>query len=209
MAALTYADYLNAAKKLNVEVAAIRAVADVESSGDGFDVMGNLKKRFEPSWFQRLAGRSASSYSEAYAINPTMAMQANSWGKFQVMGFNYKEAGYNSVTAMVNSYSKSEKNQLDSFVTLIKSWGLEDELRSRNWSAFAYRYNGPNYAQGGYHTKMADRYAKYAADPSQNLIFGYTASSLGLGFALLILIGGSGYLAYEKGLLKQFKFLRK
>ena len=61
MAALTYADYLNAAQQLNVEVAAIRAVADVESSGDGFDVMGNLKKRFEPSWFQRLAGRSASS----------------------------------------------------------------------------------------------------------------------------------------------------
>lgn len=203
MAALTYSDYLKAARSLHCEVAAIRAVADIESSGAGFDMFGNIKKRFESHLFLRETGQSANSYDTAYQINARAAIRSTSWGKFQVLGSNFKEAGYSSPEAMVANYRKSEQNQLDSFVRLIKAWGLTDELQNRQWAAFARRYNGPNYEAGGYHTKMADRYQKYALNPQQDLILGYSQNRL-LGSFLLVVVLGGGYYAYQKGYLQKW-----
>lgn len=203
MAALTYADYLKAARSLNCEVAAIRAVADVESSGSGFDMFSNIKKRFEAHLFLRETGQSASSYDTAYQINARAAIRSTSWGKFQVLGSNFKDAGYSSPEAMVANYKKSEQNQLDSFVRLIKAWGLTDELQNRQWAAFARAYNGPRYAENAYHTKMADRYQKYLADPKQDLILGYSQNSV-LGSVVLVVLIGGGYYAYQKGYLQKW-----
>lgn len=162
---LTLADYQCAALTLNCEAAAIMAVADVESSGNGFYTDGSLKKLFEPSWFRRLTGRTASSYSAAYKLDPSNAMKSTSWGKFQIMGFHFKELGFKSVEAMVAYFAVSEVNQLNGFVAFIRWKNLEDELRNHNWSGFAYLYNGENYAKLGYHTKMAAAYEKYKAEP--------------------------------------------
>lgn len=166
---LTFNDYQRAAKTLKCEVAAIRAVAQVESSGDGFDVFGNLKKRFEPAWFQRLSGKSATSYNAAYKLDPVNAMKATSWGKFQIMGFNHAIIGYASVEAMVEDFEKGEAEHLSGFVKFVQHNSLADELQRKDWKGFAYRYNGENYAVLGYHTKMAAAYAELVKDPEAGL----------------------------------------
>jgi hypothetical protein len=166
---LTYNDYLKAAKRLNCEVAVIRAVAEVESSGDGFDLFDNLKKRFEPNWFRRFTGKTVSSYNDAYAIDPINAMMATSWGKFQIMGFNHAICGFSSVENMVSAFSKGESSHLDAFVGFVISKSLSDELQRKNWKGFASRYNGPLYAENAYDVKMAKAYAKYLKDPSADL----------------------------------------
>ena len=163
---LTLADYQRAAQTLGCEVAAIMAVAFVESSGNGFDSAGRIKKRFEPAWFKRLSGKTASTYEQAYTIDKINAMMSTSWGKFQIMGFNHKIAAYATVEAMVAAFDKSEVAQLNGFIGFIKSKKLEDELRTKNWKAFAYTYNGSDYARLGYHTKMAEAYEDFKADPT-------------------------------------------
>lgn len=40
---------------------------------------------------------------------------------------------------------------------------MHQALRERNWSEFARRYNGPAYAEHGYHTRLARAYASEAA----------------------------------------------
>jgi hypothetical protein len=164
---LTLADYQRAALALKCEEAAIMAVADVESSGNGFYTDGSLKKLFEPSWFKRLSGgKTASTYSAAYKLDPTNAMKSTSWGKFQIMGFHYADLGFKSVEAMVAYFTVSEVNQLNGFIAFIRLKNLEDELRTHNWAGFAYLYNGENYAKLGYHTKIAEAYGKYKAEPA-------------------------------------------
>lgn len=163
---LTLADYQRAARILDCHVAAVMAVAQVESSGNGFYSNDTLKARFEPTWFTRLAKKTASTYAEAYKLDPTNAMKATSWGKFQIMGFNHKEAGYATVQAMVTAFSQSEANQLSGFIKFIQYKKLEDELRTLNWKGFAYIYNGEDYAVLGYHLKMADAYTKLIANPA-------------------------------------------
>lgn len=163
---LTLADYQRAALALNCEEAAIMAVAEVESSGNGFYTDGSLKKLFEPSWFKRLSTKTATNYSAAYQLDPANAMKSASWGKFQIMGFHYEDLGFKSVKAMVDYFAQSEVHQLNGFIAFIRLRNLEDELRTHNWPGFAYRYNGENYAKSGYHTKMAAAYAKYNANPA-------------------------------------------
>ena len=163
---LTLADYQRSARILGCKVAAIMAVASVESSGSGFYADGGLKKRFEAHWFKYYTGKSVSTYAQAYAISPKSAMLSTSWGKFQIMGFNHKIAGYATVQEMVNAFDQSEAAQLSGFIGFIQAKKLEDELRNLNWSGFAYTYNGEEYAKLGYHTKMAAAYAKFSIDPA-------------------------------------------
>lgn len=161
-------DYTDAAARLKCSVAAIRAVAETESNGAGIK-NGVLVKRFEPAVFEKRTGKTAANYDAAYKINPIEAMMSTSWGAFQVMGFNFKEAGYNSVQTMVAAYGQNEQNQISSFVTLILAWGLDDELRGLKWAAFAYRYNGPGYKANNYDGKMDTYYKKYLPDPLAGL----------------------------------------
>ena len=163
---LTLADYQRAAQTLGCKVAAIMAVASVESSGNGFYTDGSLKKKFEAHWFRYYTGKSVSTYTQAYAIDPKSAMLSTSWGKFQIMGFNHKIAGYTTVQAMVDAFNKNEQAHLSGFIGFIEAKKLEDELRNLNWTGFAYTYNGENYAKLGYHTKMAAAYAKFSTDPA-------------------------------------------
>ena len=51
---LTDADFARAAEALNVEVAAIRAVAEVEAAGAGFIADGRPAVLYEPHVFHRL-----------------------------------------------------------------------------------------------------------------------------------------------------------
>ncbi len=88
------------------------------------------------------------------------ALEAASWGMFQIMGFNYVACGFSSVQGFINTTLKSEGGQLKCFVNFILSNNLDDEIRDKRWADFARKYNGPGYRANRYDTKMAVAYKR-------------------------------------------------
>ena len=97
----------------------------------------------------------------AMTIDRKSAVQGTFWGMFQIGGFNWKLCGCNSIDEFVKKMSRSERDQLELFAAFIKSIGLDSALREKNWAKFARRYNGASYASRGYHTRMANAYARH------------------------------------------------
>lgn len=187
---LTEADYERAAAALGVTPAHIRTVAAVESAGEGFTDDGRPIVRFEPHWFQRLTGgrydASHPHLSHAYAkrrahrqpadqaerwrlqLDPALALdrdaavQASSWGMFQLMGFNHRRCGFLTPQAFLNAHWRSEGGQLDAAAAFIKSAGLADELQRRDWAGFAHGFNGPDFATNAYDRKLARSFASFS-----------------------------------------------
>lgn len=189
---LTEDDYVAAAKLLKCDVAAIKAVAEVESSGNGFLSDGRLKILFEGHQFYKFTkGEFAVSHpticykkwttqfytkganadirgagelarlEQAMALNRTAALMSASYGKFQIMGFNFAVAGFTNVEDFYNAMQISEGEQLSAFCNYIKNNAIDDELRSHNWAGFAFRYNGAGYRKNQYDTKLAKAHKKY------------------------------------------------
>lgn len=175
-APLTSADYERAAAAIGCTVAALRAVAEVESRG-GFLPDGRPKILYERHIFSRLTKRKFDAahpaianpkpggYSggraeydrlaRAIALDRDAALQSASWGAFQIMGFNHKAAGFPAVEAFVQAMVSGQSAQLDAFARFIKSNRLDDELIRRDWAGFARGYNGPDYAKNRYDIKLA------------------------------------------------------
>lgn len=101
-------------------------------------------------------------FTEAFELDPVAAMKSCSWGKFQLMGFNYEICGFDSVGAFVDAMKESEGRQLDAFVEFVIHSGLGDELRGHDWKGFARGYNGAGYKQNNYDTKLENAYAKFS-----------------------------------------------
>lgn len=179
---LCKADYEKAAEFLNCDVAAIKAVVQIEANGGGFFTDGRPKILFEAHWFDHFTkgkyreshpnissarwNRSlykggVAEYSRldaAKKLNNWAALMSASWGLGQVMGMNHKACGYSTVEFFVQDMYISEGKQLLAMCGFIKSKNLDDALRARNWSKFAYGYNGESYAAHAYHTKLASAY---------------------------------------------------
>jgi len=181
---LTEKDYKDAAKMLDAEVAAIKAVAEIESAGNGFLQSGEPKLLFERHIFSKrtgglfdgshpnvsnrvpggygTAGNQHKRLQEAVTLNRDAALMSASWGKFQIMGFNYALAGFNTLQEFVNAMYRSEREHLLAFVNYIKNVSLDDELREHRWADFARKYNGPEYRKNKYDTKLKGAYNKFA-----------------------------------------------
>ena len=181
------ADYHRAAERLDCEVAAVKAVAKVESRGGGFLADKRPKILFESRWFHKLTdGRFDQSHPEistptwvrnyrggageydrlaiALGLDREAALKAASWGMFQILGVNHGVAGVPEVEDFVKSQMESEGAHLDAFVGFVIGNRLDDELRDKRWADFARGYNGPGYRQNRYDEKMADAYADFAGD---------------------------------------------
>jgi len=164
---------------------AIKAVADIESAGEGFLSSGEPKILFEAHHFSRLT-RHRYDYThpnissltwnralykgglaehtrlaEAVLLDRTAALQSASWGKFQIMGFNAKRAGFKNVFHMVDEFETGEGKHLEGFVKYIKFTLLDDELKAKDWSGFARQYNGKLYYKNEYDKKLKEAYLKY------------------------------------------------
>ena len=103
-------------------------------------------------WSQLIAARK---------VNQDKANMGTFWGMFQIGGFNWKVCGCKDVDEFVERMSYSEFEQLELFATFIRNTGMLPYLREKNWAAFARKYNGASYAKRGYHTKMANAYARF------------------------------------------------
>ncbi len=87
------------------------------------------------------------------------ALLSCSWGMMQVMGFNYKAAGFDSVQKFINAMYESEYQQVRAGLNFMKSANCLDDLKACKWASFAKKYNGPNYAINHYDTDLAKLYA--------------------------------------------------
>lgn len=185
----TRADIIAAAARINVAPAQIKALSDVESPKGGFNPDGTPKILFERhkywqaltqrNWITKrnemfishpdVCNKSSGGYNVrpqyekleiAATLNWDAAHESASWGFGQVMGFNWKMLGYDSVRDFIEKMYTSEGAQLDAMCRYIKATGLDAALRRKDWAAFAKGYNGKDYQRNDYDKKMASAYAR-------------------------------------------------
>lgn len=187
MAQLSEQAYKTAAKTIGCDVAIIKAVDEVESSGKGI-IDGKPVILFEPHifWKQLKAvgitpkvsefcypvwgtkpypGGQAAQWArldKAAAIHRNAALLSCSWGRFQIMGFNHKTAGFPVLQSFINAMYKSEDVHLQAFVSYVINARLDDELKYKDWAGFARGYNGALYWKNNYDKKLKAAYLKYA-----------------------------------------------
>lgn len=99
---------------------------------------------------------------KASALNKRAALMSASWGRFQIMGFNFTHCGFTAVEDFVTAMKSGEPAQLAAFCEYIALTGLDDELREHRWPEFARRYNGADYAVNKYDVKLAKAWAQFA-----------------------------------------------
>jgi hypothetical protein len=178
-------DYIEAAFQLGCDPEAVKAVCAVEAPRGGFDANGRPVILFEGHIFHRYtkgkfdlshpmlshakwtrANYGSSQDAEharlaaATALDREAALMSASWGRFQIMGFNYTQCGFARLQDFINAMFASEKAQLDAFVEYLGNTYLDDELREHRWADFARKYNGPLYWKNQYDKKLEAAYVK-------------------------------------------------
>lgn len=98
---------------------------------------------------------------KASKISREAALQSASWGKFQILGNNWRMTGARTLQEFVNDMYRSEEDQLNGFVNYIIAAGLDDEMRYHDWKGFARGYNGPEYWRNSYDTKLEKAYKSF------------------------------------------------
>jgi hypothetical protein len=180
-------DLHTAAANLHCDTPAIQAVTTVEC-GPGGGFLGDGSKRpiilFEAFRFAEATGHrydsqypnissptsnwklykgGAAEYdrlAQAMVLSASAALLSTSWGMFQIMGSNYKTAGFDTVDDFVNAMAVSAGNQLEAFVKFCQDNGLSTFLAAHDWTHFALRYNGALYARNQYDTRLAAAYQR-------------------------------------------------
>lgn len=170
-------DIAELATYLNVSPYHIGAIIDVEAAGSGFLKNGLVKILFEAHWFSKLTSRifdnthpdistiewnrslykggeaEHSRLKQAMRLDKLAALESTSWGMFQIMGFNYKNCGYDSIISFVKD-QHTARGQLDAVAKFLKKTNLDKPLRKNDWTAFAKGYNGPKYYINKYDEKL-------------------------------------------------------
>ncbi len=160
-------------------------MTDVETGGSGFNSDKTSKMLYEAqvfgslthhkwdfshpnvssrAWDRALYGAAgAHQYArlaEAMKLDETAALEACSWGMFQILGLNHLRCGYPTVQAYVEAMVASEANQVAAFVKFIQAAHLDVYLKRHDWVRFALAYNGPGERANGYDVKLAAAYAR-------------------------------------------------
>lgn len=180
------------AVRIDVEPAALLAIAEVESAGRiSARIAGRDEPmiRFEGHYFDRRlpaakrdAARAAGLadpktgavknpasqaarwklLARAAAIDHKAAHESISWGLGQVMGAHWEWLGYDSVDALVAEARSGVGGQTALMARYIEKAGLAVAIRKRDWAAFARGYNGPDYERHGYDRKIAEAYRRHS-----------------------------------------------
>lgn len=104
----------------------------------------------------------------AMELDRAAALRSASWGAAQIMGFNHKLAGFDTVEAFVDAMKSGVRSHLMAFVAFVKNGGLAPALRQittvhASARPFARGYNGAAYAANSYDVKIARAFAKWSA----------------------------------------------
>ena len=183
-------DYIEAAKILGCEVAAVKAIKEVESGKSPFLNSGFPTLLFEAHVFYKQLGSATAAklqpshpgiickswnkslykggekevdrLREAWDISPKAASASASYGAFQIVGFNYGMCGYSGSLEFLGKQWLGEREQLMAFVKFIKASGIAPYLKTKNWAEVAKRYNGAGYKLNKYDLRLEQAYKKYA-----------------------------------------------
>ena len=183
-------------KETGLGIAEIRAVYETEAAGNIYIQDGRKKILYERHVFHKLTnGRyddtypdissskpytSYGTYSEQYnrfekakKLDEEAAFQSISYGAFQIMGYNYKDAGFNTAKdfgeTMFGATIDDMFGIFATFITAKTNRMTLNALIEHNWAEFARLYNGPDFKKNQYDTKMRDNYLKYEKDPYKGL----------------------------------------
>jgi len=188
--ALTADGLAAAAERLNVKLPEVWTVLSVETKGCGF-----LGDRRPPILFERhifskltngefdccdVSNPEAGGYgadganqynrlADAIGKNRGAALASASWGMPQIMGENFAAGGFGDVESMVAAMCESEDAQVAAFAAFLENNRLAAYLQAHDWTSLARRYNGPNYAENQYDTKLAAAFARLSAGPLPDL----------------------------------------
>jgi len=188
---LTIDDYKDMAHRLGCKTSALMAVGEVEAPFGGFLFDGRVRILFERHVFSKLTQHKYDSIASdvssqtpggykggaaewlrlerAAGLNisdnnlANIASESCSWGKFQLMGYNYDLVDCPDINNFITTMMSGEQGQLGLFGRFIRSTGLAKELQEQNWAKFALRYNGPRYQMNHYDSKLKFAEAKFAA----------------------------------------------
>ena len=175
---ITENEYKNLAKEFEISVSKVKSIDSVESNGEGFDpATGKIKIQFEPHYFKRISrllsglwisnkvdiqSKEWKAFNDAFAKNPTAAMESTSIGRMQVMGEHWKRLGFKDVNQMWDFAKDSEMNQLWLGLKFIETdKRLFEAVKIWDTKKVAYYYNGKNYWIKGYDKKLEAAESKY------------------------------------------------
>jgi hypothetical protein len=199
---LSERDLLDFAHRYGLELAAVKAVNQIESSGKGFLAFGKPRILFEghvfwkelskrdlqPSsflnsltqdvlyekWTKKYYRGGEGEYERmeraanisASPLAKEAAYCSASWGSFQIMGYHFKNLGYNSIDDFVSAMKEHEREHLAAFgkfiaLKSISGKKLVEWLKEKNWAKFAEGYNGAGYKKNKYDEKLRAAYHKY------------------------------------------------
>ena len=169
---LTRADYQRVAAQIGLWPATLKAFADVESNGGGFNTDGTLKMLFEGQWFWwhlQQAGipprplqsryptivypgwrkdvylggiREYQRLRVAIGIHTESALKSASWGVFQLMGFHHQLVGFKTCEDMLVEFQEGEGSHLETIGKFMVSKGIVRALQAGNWNQAVRLYNG-------------------------------------------------------------------
>lgn len=102
----------------------------------------------------------------AMQLDRSAALMSASVGRYQIMGFNHKPAGFATVEAYWDAMMDGERQHLEAFVAFIRNSNLVAALRRisnvhADCVPFARGYNGAGYAANEYHIKIARAHKKW------------------------------------------------
>ena len=118
------------------------------------------KRELDTNYYLGSSDENYMRLAKAYVLDKNAALQACSWGRFQILGDNFKSCSYPSVLAFVAAQVKSEIGQLRAFISYIKTNKMQKYLKEKNWCKIAEGYNGKSYIKFNYDKRMKRAYEK-------------------------------------------------
>ena len=128
------------------------------------DYMRENEDILHVEWTRRHYRGGAKEYDRlvrAMKIHKQAALESASWGMFQIMGFNYKLCGCDTVQEFVDRMNMSSGEQLSLWCEFMKNTGLAHCLKYHKWALFALRYNGKGYKVNKYDKRLKEAYEKH------------------------------------------------
>jgi N-acetylmuramidase/Putative peptidoglycan binding domain len=189
---LTEAEMASACGRLSVGLPEIWAVLKVETRGCGFLSDRRPQLLFERHVFHHeTLGRfdleapdvsdpqpggygapGANQYERlrhAISLDRQAALRSASWGLGHVLGRNAERLGFSDVESMVREMKASEGAQLSAMLAYISVAGLARAMQQRDWKQFALGYNGKNFAENAYDTRLHDAFEHYSRNGTPDL----------------------------------------